>query len=89
MTQEKQILVKKRNGTTEPLDVEKINKIVAWAVKDLDGVSLSDIEINARINFVDGISTEEIHESIIQSAANLISVKNPLKILFLYPIKLL
>jgi len=73
----KNILVKKRNGTSEKFDIEKINKVIKWAIDGLSGVSLTDIEINAKINMHEGVSTEEIHKLIIESAANLISIENP------------
>ena len=73
----KNILVKKRNGSSEKFDIEKINKVIKWAIDGLSGVSLTDIEINAKINMHEGVSTEEIHKLIIESAANLISIENP------------
>ena len=44
----KNILVKKRNGSSEKFDIEKINKVIKWAIDGLSGVSLTDIEINAK-----------------------------------------
>ena len=69
--------VKKRNGSTEKFNIEKINKVIAWAVDGYSNVSLTDIEINAKINIHDGISTKEIHSLLIESAANLISIDKP------------
>ena len=71
------INVKKRNGITEKFNIEKIHKVISWAVQDLSGVSLTDVEINAKININDGVSTKEIHELLIESAANLISIEKP------------
>jgi len=71
------INVKKRNGSSEPLDLDKINKVVNWAIEDLSNVSLSDIAINAKLNFVDGVTTREVHSALIDSASNLISLDNP------------
>jgi len=71
------INVKKRNGTTEKFNIEKIHKVINWAIEDLNGVSLTDIEINAKININDGVNTKEIHELLIESAANLISIEKP------------
>ncbi|EOA3402792.1 ATP cone domain-containing protein, partial [Campylobacter jejuni] len=48
----------KRNGRTEELDVSKIKKCTSDAVKDLEGVNLSELELDAKIQFRDGISTE-------------------------------
>jgi len=74
---EANINVKKRNGSSEPLDLDKINKVVNWAIEDLSNVSLSDIAINAKLNFVDGVTTREVHSALIDSASNLISLDNP------------
>ena len=69
--------VKKRNGSTEKFNIEKINKVINWAIDGYSGVSLTDIEINAKINIHDGINTKEIHNLLIESAANLISIEKP------------
>ncbi|MBT4123050.1 MAG: ribonucleoside-diphosphate reductase subunit alpha [Candidatus Ruthia sp.] len=71
------IQVTKRNGIKEPIDMEKIHRVVHWASQDLDGVSVSQDEINAQLAFFDGIRTEDIHETIIKSAADLISTDSP------------
>ena len=71
------IHVKKRNNTTEKFNIEKINKIINWSIDGYSGVSLTDIEINAKINITDGITTKEIHNLLIESAANLISIEKP------------
>ncbi len=67
------ILVTKRNGKQEKLDMEKIHRVVDWASEGLKDVSVSQVEINAQLAFFDGIKTEAIHETIIKSAADLIS----------------
>jgi ribonucleoside-diphosphate reductase alpha chain len=69
--------VKKRNGKLEDYDVEKIHKVVEWAIEDISGVSLSDIEMNADFFINDGIGTEEIHNVLIKSANDLISEHAP------------
>lgn len=71
------IKVIKRNGKKEPIDMEKIHKVVTWAAKGLDDVSISQVEINAKLAFFDGIKTADIHETIIKSAADLISKEYP------------
>jgi ribonucleoside-diphosphate reductase alpha chain len=71
------IKIKKRNGSSEKFNIEKINKIIQWAVNGLNNVSLTDVEINAKINIHEGITTKEIHNLLIESAANLISVEKP------------
>ena len=69
--------VRKRDGEVEKFNIEKINKVISWATDNISGVSLSDIEINANLNIVDNISTREIHQVLIESAANLISLETP------------
>ena len=71
------IKVVKRDGTKESIDMEKIHRVVHWASQDLEDVSVSQVEINAQLAFFDGIKTEDIHETIIKSAADLISSDSP------------
>ena len=71
------INVKKRNNALEPLNLDKINRVLNWAVEDLQNVSLSDIAVNAKLNFIDGITTREVHTALIESASNLISIDVP------------
>ena len=69
--------VKKRNGSIDPLNLEKMHKMVEEATKDLAGVSASQVEIQSGLQFYDGISTKEIQEILIRSASDLISLDNP------------
>jgi ribonucleoside-diphosphate reductase alpha chain len=73
----KSIQVTKRNGKQESIDLDKIHRVVTWASEGLEGVSVSQVEINAQLAFFDGIKTEDIHETIIKSAADLISTDSP------------
>ena len=49
--------VKKRNGSIEPLNLEKIHRMVEEACEGLAGVSASQVEIQSGIQFYDGITT--------------------------------
>ena len=69
--------VKKRNGSIEPLNLEKMHSMVEEACKDLAGVSASQVEINSGIQFYDGISTNDIQEILIKSASDLIDLDHP------------
>ena len=69
------IQVIKRDGTRESIDLEKIHRVVHWASQDLKNISVSQVEINSQLAFFDGIKTEDIHETIIKSAADLISTR--------------
>jgi ribonucleoside-diphosphate reductase alpha chain len=55
------------------LDYEKINKVLLWATEDINGVSASDVAMNAKLQIFDGISSIEIHKVLIQSAVNMIT----------------
>ena len=70
------IFITKRNGKQEPIDLEKIHRVIFWASENLD-VSPSQVELNAQIQFYNGITTEEIHETMIKAAADLISTESP------------
>jgi len=69
--------VTKANGNKEDFSVEKIHKVVEWATEGINGVSFSDIEMNANLSIYDGISTREIHQILIKSANDLISTTEP------------
>ena len=69
--------VVKRDGTTESLNLDKVHKMVELACKDLAGVSESQVEMNANLQFFDGISTDDIQEILIRSANDLISLDAP------------
>lgn len=69
--------VTKRDGSKEDFSVEKIHKVVSWAVKGINGVSLSDVEMNANLSLYDGITSSEIHQILIKSANDLISTSAP------------
>lgn len=71
------IQVKKRKGNTEVLDLEKIHRMVDEACNGLSGVSASQVEMASGIQFYDGITTAEIQEILIKSAADLISLDAP------------
>ncbi|MGO0308591.1 class 1a ribonucleoside-diphosphate reductase subunit alpha [Endozoicomonas acroporae] len=73
----KNILVTKRDGDKEQLDLEKIHKVITWAAEGLDNVSVSEVELKSHIQFYDGIKTTDIHETLIKSAADLISAQAP------------
>jgi len=71
------IKVKKRNGTVEPLDLDKMHLMVEEACKGLAGVSASQVEMTSGIQFYDGITTKEIQEILIRSASDLIDLDHP------------
>ena len=72
-----QIQVIKRNGIKEELDIEKMHKVVMWATEGITGVSASEVELKSHIQFYTGIKTGDIQETLIKSAADLISEETP------------
>ena len=71
------IYVTKRDGRREPLDLEKFHKVVFWATRDISGVSASEVEIKSKVQFYNNIKTSDIQETLIKSAADLISEETP------------
>ena len=66
--------VKKRDGSIENIDLDKMHVMVEEACKDLAGVSASQVEMQSGIQFYDGITTAEIQEILIRSASDLIDL---------------
>lgn len=71
------INVTKRDGTTEVLDLNKIHKVLGWACDGITGVSISEIELKSQLNFYQGMKTSEIQETLIKTAADLITEDAP------------
>jgi len=71
------ITVKKRDGSIEGLNLDKLHVMVEEACKDIAGVSASQVEINSGIQFYDGITTGEVQEILIRSASDLIDLETP------------
>ncbi len=71
------IRVVKRDGRVEPLDIKKIQKYTADAVAGLKNVSQSELEVDAKLQFRDMISTEDIQQTIIKTAVDKIDIDRP------------
>ncbi len=71
------LTVTKRDGGRESIQLEKIHKVLSWAAEGLSKISVSEVELKARIQFYDGMTTSDIHEMLIRSAADLISEHQP------------
>lgn len=67
----------KRSGRVEELDISKIRKHTTDAVKGIENVSLSELELDAKIQFRDNISTEEIQQTLIKTAVDKIDLDRP------------
>lgn len=71
------LLVTKRNGNTEKIDLDKIHRVLAWAAEGLENVSVSLVEMRSNIQFYDNIKTSDIHETLVKATADLISPETP------------
>ena len=71
------LTVTKRNGRVEPLNISKIQKYTYASVKGLENVSQSELELDAKIQFRDLISTEEIQLTLIKTAVDKIDIDRP------------
>lgn len=69
--------VTKRDGTKQEFDLEKVHKVLEWAVEGITGVSISEIELKANIQLYNNIPAYDIHELLIKSAAELICEQTP------------
>ena len=67
----------KNDGSKEPLDVNKIHKVVEFACEGLANVSASQVEMSSHIQFYDGMTSKEIQEIMVKSANDLITLENP------------
>ena len=67
----------KRTGQKEGLNIDKIHRVVEFACSNLAGVSSSQIEMNANLQFYDGMTSSEIQEILVRSANDLISLDHP------------
>jgi ribonucleoside-diphosphate reductase alpha chain len=70
-------VIKRGERGKEPLNIDKIHDMVEYAVEDIKGVSSSQVEMTSGLQFYDGMSTDEIQQILIKSAADLISLENP------------
>ena len=71
------IQVTKRDGSKESLDLDKLHKVVFYACNNINGVSPSQVEMKSNLHFYNGITSEEIQETLIKSAAELIEEDTP------------
>jgi len=78
VTGKESISVKKRNNRgTEPLNIEKIHEMVEYACEDITNVSSSQVEMKSGLQFYDGITTDDIQQILVKSAADLIDLNYP------------
>ena len=71
------MLIKKRNGNMEELDITKIRVVTIPSCENLEGVSYEELELGAELMFEDGMSSVDIQNVLIQTALNKIDVDTP------------
>ena len=71
------IQVTKRHGNKEAIELDKLHKVVFYACEGITNVSASEVEIRSSLQFYDGITSTDIQETLIKSAADLISEETP------------
>ena len=68
------INIKKDNGTLESLDISKIKKQTIPACAGLKGVNHDELELDSNIQFIDGMSSKDIHNILINTAVSKIDI---------------
>jgi ribonucleoside-diphosphate reductase alpha chain len=71
------IHVRKHSGELELLDYSKAEASLEWAIGDIPNVSLSEIEVQSKLHFFDGISTSYITDIFIKTCDDLADLRNP------------
>lgn len=69
--------VTKRSGYLEPVNFDKIHRVITWASEGLENVSVSQVELQSHIQLYEGMKTADIQAIIIKTAADLISEETP------------
>ncbi|WHN66478.1 class 1a ribonucleoside-diphosphate reductase subunit alpha [Cysteiniphilum sp. QT6929] len=69
--------VTKRSGRLEPVNLDKIHRVITWAAEGLENVSVSQVELQSHIQLYEGMKTADIQAIIIKTAADLISEETP------------
>ena len=77
MNKSTEIQITKRDGSKEPLDINKMHFVVEQACDGLSGVSASQIEMNSQIQFTTGMTSTDIQDILIRSANDLITLEAP------------
>ncbi|CAL4320303.1 class 1a ribonucleoside-diphosphate reductase subunit alpha [Buchnera aphidicola] len=71
------IFVIKRSGEKQLINLNKINQILNWSKSGLNNISVAKIESSSHIQLYNNITTAQINDIIIKTAANLISTEAP------------
>lgn len=71
------IMIEKRDGSREELDLDKIHRVLTWACDGIKNVSVSEIELRSQLQFYDNMKSKDIHETLTKTCADLISEDTP------------
>lgn len=71
------ITIIKRNGKKETFDANKINKVLEWATEGIKDVNITDVIVRAKLSISDSMTSSDIHDALIASAEDLITVETP------------
>lgn len=71
------IQIVKRNGEQEDLRIDKLKKVIGYACKDYPACDPLELEMDACIQFRDGMTTKEIQRIVMQTAVEKTSVETP------------
>ncbi|WP_228728385.1 ribonucleoside-diphosphate reductase subunit alpha [Brevibacillus composti] len=71
------IQILKRNGEPEELRIDKLKKVIGYACKDFPACDPLELEMDACIQFRDGMTTKEIQRIVMQTAVEKTSVDTP------------
>ncbi len=69
--------VTKRDGTRVDLDIEKIHEACRWACEGIEDVSVSSLQLASGLKLYNNIKSSDIQETLIRSAADLITEDSP------------
>jgi ribonucleoside-diphosphate reductase alpha chain len=70
-------MITNRDGELEPLRIQEIQKKTSRAVEGLKGVSQSELEVDAQIQFRDGMPTSDIQKTLWKTALDKIDIDVP------------
>lgn len=68
--------IKKRDGSFEPFNLDKIHRVVEWACEGITGVSSSHIELQSQIQIFDKMESSAIQDTLIKTSADLITAED-------------
>lgn len=69
----KQFSITKRDGRKEPYDINKIHKVCFYGCEGIDGVSVSELEMELAPLLRDGMTTVELNDQVISACKSLIA----------------